>query len=559
MRSARHDVRMSLRTGIIVFALVGAGLTGCVPAASAPPEPEGQEILPDAEVLERFAVAEQQLDALHLDAALLTGQRLSDAADDIREEWDAQRLRINAELDPTASQGKGTSVSFDVFFDAFSTWAFAIGLLGTDVHGSTSHGPTETRGGISATESTTVSASLRGPVADVLLSTVRSESGPGGWTVTQTSTAQIELPLCPDPDGVIEYDTSLVLDTVATAGTARSTVHSALSGHTRGVVGENGELATLSVSGDFVHRTEAQGEGLLGPTGTNEVSVTSVPGSVTSSVTAGDVAPTQVSDITALGGVLTWLAGALAMSKATEKFEHGYCTTITVDPKSAVTVVAEGATQEFDVSVTHAFEGTELDDPITTTLSGAESVTPTAKTPTPATITYTAPDERNQTATIEVVSRSRRGIGFATIKVKTPGGYAIHDTWTVQNGEIQTIDGVSCESPYGPWHLELSGDLSGWESFDADYDVRTDPATGKGELTGSELSVDTTGGKYEGTSVGTSTITEAGEGYLMALEIDYDVIWTQPPPFDSAQDQQRLTGHISRQVDIIAATDAECS
>ena len=550
---------MSLRTGIIVFALVSAGLTGCVPAASAPPDSEGQEILPDDELLERLIAAEQDLDAIHLDAALQTAQPLADAAEDIREEWDAQRLRLIADLAPSAPSAHGMSVAFDPFTEAWTSWSFALMILGTDVDGSTSRGPTTSNTGITSTETTTVKAAKRGPVADVQLMSQRTESGPGGWSVTQSSTATLELPLCPDPDGVIEFDLSLELDTVASAGTARSTTHDLLTGHTRAVVGDNGRLARIAVTGDFVHTTSALGDGLLVPAGSAELTVSTTPSGTTSSVTAGELGQQQADEVAGVGGILIWMTGGLAAAKAAEFYEHSYCTTINVDPQNDITVVAEGSTQEFDLSVKHNFEGTELEDPITTTLSGAESVSPTASTPTPTTITYTAPDERNQTATIEVVSRSRRGIAYATIKVKTPGGFAIHDTWTVQNGEIQTIDGVSCESPYGPWLLELSGDLSGWESFDADYDVRTDPATGRGELTGSELSVDTTGGKYEGTSVGTSAITEAGEGYLMALEIDYDVIWTQPPPFDSVQDQQRLTGHISRQVDIIAATDAECS
>jgi hypothetical protein len=121
------------------------------------------------------------------------------------------------------------------------------------------------------------------------------------------------------------------------------------------------------------------------------------------------------------------------------------------------------------------------------------------------------------------------------------------------------MDGVSCDSPYGPWHITISGDLAaaGWSSFNAFFDITLDPNTGTGTLTGEERSVTTDGQTYAGPSTGTAVITPEGDGYLIKLEIDFDILWTNPrnPPLPG---QERIRGHSSRELHVIGATDQEC-
>jgi hypothetical protein len=59
------------------------------------------------------------------------------------------------------------------------------------------------------------------------------------------------------------------------------------------------------------------------------------------------------------------------------------------------------------------------------------------------TVNYTAPNEKNRKATIHLEARSKRGITRTDVAVKTPGGYAIHDVWTLHStGTAQvTADG----------------------------------------------------------------------------------------------------------------------
>ncbi len=139
-------------------------------------------------------------------------------------------------------------------------------------------------------------------------------------------------------------------------------------------------------------------------------------------------------------------------------------------------------------------------------------------------------------------------------------GWAVHDFWLVSNNLPQTIDGVSCDSPYGPWHLTLGGDLEdfGLVSIEAFYEMTIDPVTLTGPVTGTEHSVATSGDTYDGGSTGTATLTEEGDGYLIHFELDYNVIWSSTNVV-ILPGQENLAGHITREASIIPATAEECA
>jgi hypothetical protein len=177
------------------------------------------------------------------------------------------------------------------------------------------------------------------------------------------------------------------------------------------------------------------------------------------------------------------------------------------------------------------------------------------------TLTYIAPNEKNKRATIRLEARSKRGRAVKDHAVKTPGGYAIHDTWDLPNGSEQKLDGVSCDSPYGPWHVVISGDLAAnnWRSLNAYYDIELDPATGKGTVTGEEHSVTTESHTYDGSHHGTAQIAPKGtDGYLITMEIDYDLVWDTPDDLEDILGQDKIKGHVSRELDVIPATEQEC-
>lgn len=136
-----------------------------------------------------------------------------------------------------------------------------------------------------------------------------------------------------------------------------------------------------------------------------------------------------------------------------------------------------------------------------------------------------------------------------------PAGFAIHDGWTLGNGGVQKMDAVSCDSEFGPWHVVASGDLAalGLTSLDASFDFTLDPSSGSGPLTGTESSVTTDGDSYVGGSTGTATL----DGDLITLEYDYDVTWSSPNMI-ILPGQEKITGHNSHELHVIAATAEEC-
>jgi hypothetical protein len=156
------------------------------------------------------------------------------------------------------------------------------------------------------------------------------------------------------------------------------------------------------------------------------------------------------------------------------------------------------------------------------------------------------PQQANQTQPSEIPSKTRTG-------------YAIHDVWKVGSGPGQHMDGKSCESPHGPWHVVISADLAayGWASFNAYLDVTLDPATGKGTVRGEEHSVGTNGDTYDGPTTGTAELTPDGSNYLIKMELDHDIVWKTKTAVQ-LPGQERIKGHKSRELHVVPATKQDC-
>jgi hypothetical protein len=571
----QHRTRARLAWLVVLLAVTAAPACGSDSETDPPPPPAWPA---DEEVLAQFVDSEKQLDAAGLTAALGAGADLSQAADGIRGRWDAGRKRVLSTLGPDGvvrpSGGSGApayrsaslrrppaatvALEFDFASMAWSTWSLGLLYLGNEASGTVQHGPSG--GDVSTTESTTVTATKRGPRATVSLSTTRTQTARAGWTVSQTGTVKLELPLCPDRDGVIAFDINLELKTTGSSATGgQSSVTDTLTGRTVAVVNDDARLVSVQTAGSYDHNSVAQGQGLAIAAGSSTIHV-SVADSGVSGNGSGDATDAQVDQARNFGAVLLRLAGSLAAARAGDFYEKGYCTEIVASPDDKPTEVALGATQAFDIRVRHKWDNVELTDRVTPRLEAAVSISPNERTATPVKINYVAPNEKNRKATIHLESRSRRGIAFKDVAVKTPGGYAIHDTWTLRNGQLQKMDGVSCDSPYGPWHVVISGDLAaaGWTSFNAYYDIVIDPNTGKGTVKGEEHSVTTERHTYDGTSSGTAVMTPNGENYLIKMEIDYDIVWDTPDDLEDILGQDKISGHISRELDVIPATESEC-
>ncbi len=111
----------------------------------------------------------------------------------------------------------------------------------------------------------------------------------------------------------------------------------------------------------------------------------------------------------------------------------------------------------FTANVHQRFEGVDLQVPVIAALSdGQVSVSPSgSKVSAPASFTYKAPGENNKTATVNLVTRSNRGIATLDVKFKTGGqGWQV-ETWNdVSLPGFKLTGGLSCSSPYGPWEFK---------------------------------------------------------------------------------------------------------
>jgi hypothetical protein len=148
-----------------------------------------------------------------------------------------------------------------------------------------------------------------------------------------------------------------------------------------------------------------------------------------------------------------------ALNTANEKWTTGYCLEITVPelPDGTKTVQPNSETR-FTANVHHKFEGTDLPLPVIATLSdGQVSVNPSgSKVPAPASFTYKAAEEINKSATVNLVTRSKRGVATLDVNFKTvTQGWKLEGMGPVSSNGIKITGGLSCDSPYGPWEFSL--------------------------------------------------------------------------------------------------------
>jgi hypothetical protein len=181
-----------------------------------------------------------------------------------------------------------------------------------------------------------------------------------------------------------------------------------------------------------------------------------------------------------------------AFEIAETKWSTGYCVEIQVpDLGTGVKSVQPNSDTPFTANVHHRFEGVDLQVPVIAMLSdGQVSVSPSgSKVPAPASFTYKAPGENNKTATVNLVTRSKRGIATLDVKFKT--------------GE----QGWKVDGPFG--ESRIFGEIC---SLDVPFTLNWDSGVGlAGTVTFSPTSKDGGTWSLEGAmaSVG---VTNAGEG-----------------------------------------------
>lgn len=404
----------------------------------------------------------------------------------------------------------------------------------------------ETAGGRTATTTmtTTWDGSIQGSVVTLA---VRRDvhsviTGPDGSTMldkTDRYVVSVQLDVCPTVAGLVlgtvDHDNSQ--DATVTAAPGGATAHASSSliaaSAFQGTVDDGANLG--SVSQDFVYeehwnRTGSADEGDDVDDGTFTLSATGVDDGVPAprewSIVIGDWSNSiisdsiQMSDDVSLPTSLTHAAVTAALDyntidqayiEAQRLWRNGRCVMVTAPDYGAETPlevrqqqsvqhteeVDTSSTTTFEADVKHRFGGT-VTAPIKADLSGGkETLTPGSISPPPGDLTYEAPGEEDQTATVVLVSTSKQGIGRLVLEFHTKtSGWTFND-----DTPLGTVRGLKCDGVGGEWTIQGDGML-GPMTVTSTRSIVIDATTLSGTSNFTEVAV-------SAVSVATTTVTAA--------------------------------------------------
>ena len=244
----------------------------------------------------------------------------------------------------------------------------------------------------------------------------------------ETTTGTLSMELCPDAQGDVPLQFSFNSSSAVNGGGMQLGVHSNVTGH----VNDEAKLTTYDLQTTSSGAVQpGQGANAGTPNQFVEANLnihgsttnpedTSLTGNYTRASSQTDL---QFADnITLITGVMNVVMTTIALMVAEEKWTNGYCLEITVPELGADTkTVDPGSSTPFTAHVRHKFEGAELPLPVIATLAdGQVSVTPSgSRVPAPASFTFKAADQEAQSASVNLETRSKRGIAKLDLKFIT--------------------------------------------------------------------------------------------------------------------------------------------
>jgi len=265
----------------------------------------------------------------------------------------------------------------------------------------------------------------------------------------------LSMELCPDAQGNVPLQLSFKSRVAQPGGGAQLGVESQVTGH----VNDEATLDSRDDKSTFQGaRQSIQGAGDNAGTANNyfefqqDMTLSTNPdipstsdGDFTrqSSETDEKFEAESIKTLSFLKGFMT----GLALQYAEGLWTKGYCVEVQVLELGAGTkTVQPNSETPFTAIVRHKFENVELQVPVIAKLAdGQVSINPSgSKVPAPATFTYKAPDKEGQKATVNLETRSKRGVARLDVKFTTgetgwTGEGKIRVTEVVDGGEF--IDG----------------------------------------------------------------------------------------------------------------------
>jgi hypothetical protein len=265
---------------------------------------------------------------------------------------------------------------------------------------------------------------------------------------------------CPNPDG--SFQLQALIDVKASKGGAGQNARMEL--RVDGTLDDNAELASKNVenhtqwsdfansSGQFIDFT------MTGPNGVESSRMNRTGGRVTD----------EFASAAALLSTLIGLLIATQLVDATEQaWKSGRCVDLKVTPSAGPAGLEPSQVVDVLAQPRSKVDGAPTGGMVTATLTaGASSVEPDGSpVPADANSTYTAAPEQDEQGTVSYESRSRRGVGKASITFTTnkPAAYLVVgglEDWQVNMVVCDVTKPFTLESP-GVGVAEFSGGLSG--------------------------------------------------------------------------------------------------
>ena len=164
------------------------------------------------------------------------------------------------------------------------------------------------------------------------------------------------------------------------------------------------------------------------------------------------------------------LMGETALAMAKQNWQSGGCTQIEATSPGSV---APSSTTSIPVTVRQRFEKSEVPSKLDAALSGGQSVDPATIAKTRGTLTYTAPGETGQSATIKLTATSRRGKATLDLTASTGGAsYQIvggKDAWQTNTKVCDIMKPFTLTG--GGFTMKVSGGLSGTYSYTGPFNA----------------------------------------------------------------------------------------
>lgn len=322
-----------------------------------------------------------------------------------------------------------------------------------------------------------------------------------GNEVTITQRRKVTGDVCPDAAGslVVEFEVSNRV--AATSGRASGAAAIELAATATGAVNDAASLTTIDI--DARQQTTAPGTagkpvfvdtsmglraGDLASESGYDVITTTRPATLNRSSQGASPADQDSLNREGMTAIIEMVRSYFRALE--DLWKNGRCVEVVAESPGQV---EPGSSHDVKVAVRHKLDGTSLSVPVDVSLQGGDSVSPERIDEAPGSLTYRASEKSPDSATISLVSTSRRGIGKKDLAVQigmpayeARGGggeftgtgtiCSLSKPFTISGGGV-TVDFTPKDATSGTY--SYSGSLQGFPVFGkGTYTVKADDSGG---------------------------------------------------------------------------------